>query len=63
MYYPYILQDICYTCKYYNDKRCEKIGIDPLETFICDFYKRKNSGSFRRKRRKVKKVYDSENMG
>ena len=61
--YYYILHDHCYTCKYYSDKRCERLGIEPLETFICDFFKRKNSGAFRRKRRKVKKVYDSENMG
>ena len=58
MYYPFILQDICYTCKYYENKTCRVLNIDPLETFCCDFFKRKNSGAFRRKRRKAKKEFE-----
>jgi len=57
MNYPFILQEICYTCKYYNNKRCERLDMESFETFICDFYKRKNSGAFRRKWRKAKKEY------
>lgn len=70
MDYPIILQDVCYNCKYYNipgnmylEGYCHYLNIHCYQDFICDFYKRKNSGAYRRKRRKVKKEYDSKNMG
>ena len=60
MNYPLILQEICYTCKYYEDKTCRVLNIEPKtpEVFCCDFFKRKNSGAFRRKWRKAKKKYE-----
>ena len=56
----------CNTCK--NLPECEnelrKIWADRFdslcEEFICDFYRRKNSGAFRRKCRKFKKEREEE---
>ena len=56
----------CNTCK--NLPECEnelrKIWADHFdalcEDFICDFYRRKNSGAFRRKCRKFKKEREKE---
>lgn len=56
-----MLSDNCRTCK--NLPECEKHlketwgGLyDKLtKSFSCDFYRRKNSGAFRRKVRKIKK--------
>ena len=61
----------CCTCKHYRDGKCiTYIGGSKPETlikcvnkiddylfyeFVCDFYRRRNSGAFRRKLRKYKK--------
>lgn len=58
MKYPLILQEICYTCKYYDGTNCNRMNSETYEQFICDFFKRKNSGAFRRKWRKAKKEYE-----
>ena len=48
----------CGTCKHHKDYFCEKINMKltdyHIEEFVCDFYKRKNSGAFRRKLKKQK---------
>lgn len=61
------LRYCCHTCK--NFPECEnelrKIWTDHFdamcEEFECDFYRRKNSGAFRRKCRKFKKERGKEN--
>lgn len=50
-----ILDLCCYTCKNYDGTNCNTLNIEPDEEFVCDFFKRKNSGAFRRKWRKAKK--------
>jgi len=48
--------EICLTCKYRYLNRCAKLDdIITLDDFVCDFYKRKRSGAYRRKRAKENK--------
>lgn len=56
-----ILTDCCLTCKNFDGEQCMRLTrqnqhITPLKSFVCDFYNQKNSGAFRRKRRKLKKI-------
>lgn len=51
-----ILSDCCLSCKNYDGERCMRMNRTTLKDFICDFYIQKNSGAFRRKRRKLKKI-------
>lgn len=53
-----ILDSCCYTCKHYDGTNCNVLNFKSSEDFICDFFKRKNSGAFRRKWRKAKKELD-----
>lgn len=56
------LLDCCNTCKNFPEceKELRKIWTDNFDVlcdaFVCDFYRRKNSGAFRRKCRKFKKM-------
>lgn len=55
-----ILHDNCFTCKHRNGSNCSILNIRERKTyhdldFVCDYHKLKNSGAFRRKRRKIKK--------
>ena len=66
---PHILETGCYegccTCKHYRGEKCIMyIGCrrfeNPISDFlfyeyVCDFYRRRNSGAFRRKLRKYKR--------
>lgn len=48
--------EACLTCQFYKEKRCinnQKWSVN--EDFICDDYKRKRSGAYRRKRAKYNK--------
>ena len=55
-----ILRDNCYTCKHRYVNICNIMNVELHDLdFSCDFHKRKNSGAFRRKRRKVNKEYMS----
>ena len=48
--------EICLTCKYRYLNKCAKLDdIITLDDFVCDFYKRKRSGAYRRKRAKENK--------
>ena len=54
-----MLHDNCFTCKHRNGNECtvlniKRESISDLD-FVCDFHKLRNSGAFRRKRRKIKK--------
>lgn len=51
-----ILIDSCVSCKNYDGERCMRMNRITLKDFICDFYHQNNSGAFRRKRRKLKKI-------
>lgn len=51
-----ILMDCCISCKNFDGDQCMRLNITPLKDFVCDFYNQKNSGAFRRKRRKLKKI-------
>ena len=56
-----ILHDNCFTCKHRNGSKCTILNIRDRKTyydldFVCDFHKLRNSGAFRRRRRKVKKL-------
>ena len=55
-----ILVSCCYTCKNYDGTKCNRLNIKPDEDFVCDYFKRKNSGAFRRKWRKAKKEWLNE---
>ena len=46
----------CENCKHQHNQICDSIG-GPLYQwdFVCDFWRRKNSGSFRRKLNKQRK--------
>lgn len=50
---PDLNDEVCITCKYYG-KGCLDGG-DQDHDFVCDFYKRKRSGAYRRKRAKYNK--------
>ena len=66
---PHILETGCYeccgTCKHYREGYCIKYicghkDVEPISDFlfyeyVCDFYRRRNSGAFRRKLRKYKR--------
>lgn len=55
-----ILRDNCYTCKHRHANICNAFNVELHDLdFSCDFHKRKNSGAFRRKRKKVNKEYMS----
>lgn len=56
-----ILDNCCYTCKHYDGTKCNILNIEPYENYVCDHFKRKNSGAFRRKWRKAKKEWLNEN--
>lgn len=48
--------EICRTCKYRYMNKCAKLDdIITLDDFVCDFYRRKRSGAYRRKRAKENK--------
>ena len=48
--------EVCKTCKYRYLNRCAKLGdIITLDDFVCDFYMRKRTGAYRRKRAKENK--------
>lgn len=48
--------EVCKTCKYRYLNKCAKLDdIITLDDFVCDFYKRKRSGAYRRKRAKENK--------
>lgn len=48
--------EICRTCKYRYLNKCAKLDdIITLDDFVCDFYRRKRSGAYRRKRAKENK--------
>ena len=65
---PHILEDGCYegccTCKHYRDGKCVNYvagreWVTPISDFhfyefVCDFYRRRNSGAFRRKLKRYK---------
>ena len=54
--------EICGTCKYRYLNRCAKHDdIITLDDFVCDFYKRKKSGAYRRKRAKENKKNNDNN--
>lgn len=55
-----ILVSCCYTCKNYDGTKCNRLNIEPDEDFVCDYFRRKNSGAFRRKWRKAKKEWLNE---
>lgn len=71
---PYILENGCYeccgTCKHYREGYCIKYicghkDVEPISDFlfyefVCDFYRRRNSGAFRRKLKKYKKRIKEE---
>lgn len=50
--------EICATCQNYDlcHCRCEYLGTGTLIDFICDAYRRKRSGQYRRKRAKYSRV-------
>lgn len=48
--------EVCRTCKYRYLNKCAKLDdIITLDEFVCDFYRRKRSGAYRRKRAKENK--------
>ena len=48
--------EVCKTCKYRYLNRCAKLNdIITPDDFVCDFYMRKRSGAYRRKRAKENK--------
>lgn len=48
--------EVCRTCKYRYLNRCAKLNdIITFDDFVCDFYTRKRSGAYRRKRAKENK--------
>lgn len=47
--------DNCSSCKNYKDYTCSVLGVIVEQDFVCDFYKRKRSGAFRRKIAKDKR--------
>lgn len=50
--------EICRTCKYRYLNKCVKLDdIITLDDFVCDFYTRKRSGAYRRKRAKENKKH------
>ena len=51
-----ILLECCVSCKNYDGEKCMRMNITTLKDFVCDFYHKNNSGAFRRKRRKLKKI-------
>lgn len=52
-----MIDQVCSTCKYYKDQKCNDLKVDIFcpEDFICDGYKQKRSGAFRRKMAKRRK--------
>ena len=42
--------EICLTCANNKAGRCDVLGKDIIPDFICDFYREKRSGAFRRKK-------------
>lgn len=55
-----ILLECCVSCKNFDGEQCMRLNITPLKNFCCDFYHKNNSGAFRRKRRKLKKILHEE---
>lgn len=49
---------ICLTCANNKAGRCNVLGNDIIHDFICDFYREKRSGAFRRKMAKLNKGND-----
>ena len=57
--------EICGTCKHYREGKCityvaGREWVEPISDFhfyefVCDFYRRRNSGAFRRKLKKYKR--------
>lgn len=49
--------ECCLTCKYQRNSKCNILLFDTAvnNDFVCDFYKRKRSGAYRRKRAKENK--------
>ena len=48
--------EVCRTCKYRYLNKCAKLDdIITLDDFVCDFYMRKRTGAYRRKRAKENK--------
>ena len=47
----------CENCKHQHDQQCDVLYPHELHQwdFVCDFWRRKNSGAFRRKLRKQRK--------
>lgn len=43
----------CSTCIYNTAGLCINVGLIPYSDFICDFYRKKRSGAFRRKMAKL----------
>lgn len=56
---PDFNDEVCMTCKYYG-KGCLDGG-DTDYNFVCDFYQRKRSGAYRRKRAKYNKERKKDN--
>lgn len=54
--------DICATCQNYNLGicHCNRLNLDSRIDFICDGYKRKRSGQYRRKRAKYRNRRDDK---
>ena len=50
--------DICLTCSNNKAGRCVVLNHDIIPDFICDFYRLKRSGAFRRKRAKLNRGVD-----
>ena len=49
---------ICLTCANNKAGRCNVLGGNIIHDFICDFYREKRSGAFRRKKAKVNRGED-----
>ena len=54
--------EICVTCQNYDlcHFHCNRLGMDTRIDFICDFYIRKRSGQYRRKRAKYRRRRDDK---
>ena len=49
---PDLNSEACITCQNYGKYKACLVGSEPDCEFSCDFYKRKRSGAYRRKRAK-----------
>lgn len=51
-----MIDETCTSCKHNKEWKCKALYMDiPSVDFTCDFYERKRSGAYRRKRAKLKR--------